>query len=223
MKILKNYRTARFGGPRSGVQNTRADKVAAARIGSQDRPSPTRLMNFDALPETCLVDETLAIRVLDLQAGGRITLKLWSSFNDVVLLSSATFTADSNGVVDLRRQAPVSGTYQGVDAMGLFWSRAPVHADVANDYEGKSKDAFTATLTAEGEDGAPPIFHVVTRVFHGPAVVSRDIKVHGLVGRMFEPEQPGPHRAVLVVGGSNAGLGWSQEMAAVASSQVLHT
>ncbi|MDM0075207.1 acyl-CoA thioesterase/bile acid-CoA:amino acid N-acyltransferase family protein [Variovorax sp. J2P1-59] len=176
-------------------------------------------MKFDTLPPTCLVDETLVIRVLDLHAGARITLKLWSSFSDVVLLSSATFIADSNGIVDLGSQAPVSGSYRGVDAMGLFWSRAPVHGDVAKGFEGKSTDPFTATLTAEGEDGAPPISHPIRRVFLGPAAVSRDVKVDGLVGRMFEPAHQGPHRAVLVVGGSNGGLAWSQEMAALLASR----
>jgi dienelactone hydrolase len=214
----------------ANLMSTPADQVSAVSV----RPTadlrrcgriraktdiPTRPMKFDQLPKTCLVDETLVIRILELQAGARIALKLWSSFSDVVLLSSATFTADSDGVVDLSSQAPVSGSYQGVDAMGLFWSRAAVHGDVAKGYESKSKDPFTATLTAERDDGTPPIFHSITRVFHGPAVVSRDVKVNGLVGRMFEPEEPGPHRAVLVVGGSNGGLGWSQEMAALLASR----
>ncbi|MDM0109754.1 acyl-CoA thioesterase/bile acid-CoA:amino acid N-acyltransferase family protein [Variovorax sp. J22R24] len=176
-------------------------------------------MKFDTLPDTCLVDETLAIRVLEIRAGARITLKLWSSFNDVVLLSSATFTADAGGVVDLGRQAPDSGSYQDVDAMGLFWSRAPVQGEVATGFEGMSKDPFTATLTAEAEDGTPPISHAIRRVFLGPAAVSREVRVDGLVGRMFEPAYPGPHRAVLVVGGSNGGLGWSQEMAALLASR----
>ncbi|CAN7731862.1 acyl-CoA thioesterase/bile acid-CoA:amino acid N-acyltransferase family protein [Variovorax sp. LjRoot130] len=175
-------------------------------------------MKFDTLPQTCLVDETLAIRVLELQPGARITLKLWSSFNNVVLLSSATFAADSNGVVDLSGQAPVSGSYQGIDAMGLFWSRAPAHGDVAEGFKGMTKDPFTATLAAEGDDGAPPISQRIKRVFAGPGVVSREVRDGGFFGKMFEPDQPGPHRAVLVVGGSSGGLVWSQEMAALLAS-----
>lgn len=176
-------------------------------------------MKFDTLPTKCLVDETVVIRALELQAGARMTLKLWSSFGEVVLLSSATFIADAKGVVDLSVQAPISGSYSGVDAMGLFWSRAPVSGAVATGMAGMSKDPFTATLSAELEDGRPPILHAITRVFQGPGIASREVKVNGLVGRMFEPEQPGPHRAVLVVGGSNGGLGWSQEMAGLLASR----
>ncbi|MDQ0572185.1 dienelactone hydrolase [Variovorax paradoxus] len=176
-------------------------------------------MKFDTLPQTCLVDETLAIRVLDLQPGAVITLKLWSGFNDVVLLSSATFKADSNGVVDLSSHAPISGAYEGADAMGLFWSRAPVDRDIARGFPGMSNDPLTSTLVAEREDGASRISHPIRRVYVGPGVVSREVRVRGLFGKMYEPAQPGPHRAVLVVGGSNGGLAWSQEMAALLASR----
>lgn len=83
-------------------------------------------MKFDTLPHQCLVDEMLQIRVLGLRAGERLNLKLWSCFSDVVWRSEAVFLADPYGVVDLSTQAPVSGSYTGVDPMGLFWSRAPV-------------------------------------------------------------------------------------------------
>lgn len=175
-------------------------------------------MKFDTLPQTCLVDKTLAIRVLDLRPGSAVTLKLWSGFNELVLMSSATFTADSNGVVDLGTHAPDTGSYDGVDAMGLFWSREPVNGDVAKGFESMSKDLLTATLVAETEGGIPSISHSIRRVYLGDGVVSREVRENGLVGKMFEPAQPGPHQAVLVVGGSNGGLAWSQEMAALLAS-----
>jgi hypothetical protein len=34
----------------------------------------------------------------------------------------ATFTVDENGRVSVARQAPASGDYEGVAAMGLLWS-----------------------------------------------------------------------------------------------------
>jgi dienelactone hydrolase len=176
-------------------------------------------MKFDTLPHQCLVDEMLQIRVLRLRAGERLTLNLWNCFNDVVWLSEAVFIADSHGVVDLSIQAPVSGSYTGVDSMGLFWSRAPAPPEVTKDYEGKSTDPLTATLTAERDDGASRISHVVRRVYMDERVVLREVRERGLVGKMFEPNRPGPHSAVLVVGGSNGGLAWSQEMAALLASR----
>ena len=41
----------------------------------------------------------------------------------------ATFAADGDGVVDLDRSAPVSGSYGGADGMGLFWSMRPATGD----------------------------------------------------------------------------------------------
>lgn len=175
-------------------------------------------MKFDTLPETCLVDKTIVIRVLDLKPGERVSLKLWSRVDQIILLSTANFTADSNGVVDLGSQAPESGSYDGVDAMGLFWSREPVDGEMAKGFESMSRDPLTATLVAEAKDGGTSISHSIRRVYLGPGVVSREVRENGLVGKMFEPAQPGLHRAVLVVGGSNGGLGWSQEMAALLAS-----
>lgn len=176
-------------------------------------------MKFDTLPHQCLVDEMLQIRLLGLRAGERLPLKLWSWFNDVVWLAEAVFIADSHGVVDLSTQAPVSGSYTGADSMGLFWSRAPVPPEVTKGYEGKSTDPLTVTLTAERDDGASRISHVVRRVYMDDRVVMREVRERGLVGKMFEPNRPGPHSAVLVVGGSNGGLAWSQEMAALLASR----
>jgi dienelactone hydrolase len=68
------------------------------------------------------------------------------------------------------------------------------------------------------DGGAPPISRRIKRVLAGAGVVSREVRDRGLVGKLFAPDQPGPHRAVLVVGGSNEGLAWSQEMAALLAS-----
>lgn len=176
-------------------------------------------MKFDTLPHQCLVDEMLQIRVLGLRAGERLNLKLWSCVSDVVWRSEAVFLADSYGVVDLSTQAPVSGSYTGVDSMGLFWSRAPVSSELAKGYDGKSTDPLTATLTAETNDGAPLVSQAIRRVYMDERVVSREVRERGLVGKMFEPNRPGPHSAVLVVGGSGGGLAWSQEAAALLASR----
>ena len=39
--------------------------------------------------------------------------------------SQASFVSDAQGRLDLGAQAPVSGSYRAVDAMGLFWSMSP--------------------------------------------------------------------------------------------------
>lgn len=175
-------------------------------------------MQFDPLPSHCLVDHSLAIRVRGVGAGKSALLRLSSHFNDGVLLSTAVFKADADGVIDLCRDAPRSGSYAGVDPMGLFWSRGLVSADQLTTIRPPGKDPLTVTLVAEGSDGQGTVSHTIRRVFEGPGVTSRTVLERGLVGKMYEPAGLTSAPAVLVVGGSGGGLTWSQEMAALLAS-----
>lgn len=175
-------------------------------------------MRFDPLPSECLVDQALEIRVRDADPGERVVLRLRSRFNEQLFLSEATFEADDVGVVDLCRDAPTVGAYTGVDAMGLFWSRAPSSAEVTSGIELRSHDPLAVVLSAETADGRKSASHSIRRFFAGPEVSSRSVTDNGLVGKMFEPRSAGPRPALLVVGGSGGGLAWSQEMAALLAS-----
>lgn len=176
-------------------------------------------MQLGPLPSECLVDHALVIRVRGLSAGAQLTARLYNAGpNGSVFLSHATFVADAEGVVDFACQAPVSGSYQGVDAMGLFWSRVLVTRPEAAACSDASKDPFTLTLKLASDDGSEPISHTLKRTFAASDVRSHDVREDGLFGRMFEPAQPGARSAILVVGGSNGGLVWSQEMAALLAS-----
>lgn len=49
-----------------------------------------------------------------------VTKANWESFAD--------FYSDSNGKIDLGHAKAISGTYNDIDAMGLFWSMLPVQS-----------------------------------------------------------------------------------------------
>lgn len=176
-------------------------------------------IQFDPLPGECLVDQTLVIRIRGLSAQERVTVRLSSAVHgNAMLMSQAVFVADANGVVDLSCHAPTAGSYQGIDAMGLFWSRAPVAGSSEPHSSGLSRDPSTVTLAAMTEDGKTAVTQYIKMTFTSADVLSREVHERGLVGRMFEPAKPGPHPTVLVVGGSNGGLAWSQEMAGLFAS-----
>lgn len=81
----------------------------------------------DRLPSTAVVDATLAIRVRELNPHSVVTSRLCNmGIGGGVIASHAQYRADEYGTVDLARQVPVSGTYDGVDPMGLLRSRRPV-------------------------------------------------------------------------------------------------
>lgn len=169
--------------------------------------------SFDPLPARSLVTESLAIRVRGLNPHAAVTLRLCNrSLDGVVFASEATFNADENGAVDLAKQAPVSGDYDGIDSMGLFWSRRPIEGEGAAACSLLSSNALTATLTAT-TSGPEVIVASIERSFVSEDVQSRDVRSDNLVGKLFEPKEVGRYPAVLVVAGSSGGLNWSQEMA----------
>jgi hypothetical protein len=99
--------------------------------------------------------------------------------------------------------------------MGLFWSRAAtprVDGEIAD-------DPMTLTLTAAIAGEKASASHRMRRSFRAEAVRQSEVRDDGLVARLFEPEGPRPHPAVMVVGGSGGGLQWSSETAALLASR----
>ena len=173
---------------------------------------------FDPIPSRALVDETLAIRVVGLDPRAAVTIRLCNrGLDGVVFASEATFNADESGTVDLAKQAPVSGSYDGVDPMGLFWSRQPVEDEEAAACSPLSPNPMTVTLTATSP-GSEKLVAAIERSFASDGVQTCDVRCDGLVGKLFEPKDAGNYPAVLVVGGSSGGLNWSQAMAGLLAS-----
>jgi hypothetical protein len=80
-------------------------------------------MKLHVDPAGGLVDQEVAIRLSDCPPHTRITITA-STVDDSghQWRSCATFVADAHGCIDVTRQSPQSGTFDGVDPMGLFWS-----------------------------------------------------------------------------------------------------
>jgi len=159
-------------------------------------------------PPRALDDEVVAIRAAGLDGGERVAIRAeltdgmghrWSS--------QADFVADASGAVDVAKQAPLSGSYKEVSAMGLVWSMMPAERGTAQ-YQ-------------PPRDLAPQLieFHLVRKGKYAAhaqleqlalADGVRRVRVEqdGLRGVFFVPAgaQTGPRPGVLVVGGSNGGL-----------------
>lgn len=157
---------------------------------------------FELSSDDYLVDEVVPIVVSGLAPGARVTMRLHGGAND--LASAAQFVADANGRVDVTHTAPASGSYAGVDAMGLFWSasRGASVEDAADDEPG-SPQRWTLAAEVEGA--------VVARAAIRRRAVGADVKVtrvnaDGLVGVFYEPPGAERHPAVMVLGGSGGGI-----------------
>lgn len=169
-------------------------------------------MRLTVSPERAPIDAPVLIRLEGLTPGERITLRArMEGHFGASWMADAVFGADANGKVDVSQDAPITGSYSGVDAMGLFWSMREAPPD---DATGPSPSPLAVVITAERR-GQPVASVTAERRIVPDGVVATDVRDRGLVGAFFRPSSGGPHPAVLVVSGSNGALRGSRQMASV--------
>jgi dienelactone hydrolase len=168
-------------------------------------------------PEVALIDVPRQVRLRGFAASGTVTVSArLRQLDRTSWRSESVFVADAQGEIDLGRDQPVSGSWQGVAPMGLVWSMRREDASAAG-VAGEARD--------QGDDHRPrsPVDPIVVRViargadgrtaetrfeqhFMGQGVTRREIREEGLVGTLFTPAGSGPHPAVMVLSGSGGGL-----------------
>ncbi|ALS67361.1 acyl-CoA thioester hydrolase/BAAT C-terminal domain-containing protein [Pandoraea apista] len=175
----------------------------------------TSSLILTATPADALIDVPRHLVVHGASPGAHVTLTARTArAGGVVWYAEATFKADAQGVVDVSRDAPVSGSYQGVSAMGLIWSQVPE--------DGKSRDVFpqpvmaplVTTVVAQAgrtagqneDNGAVSSSVSFTQRLAADGVTRREVREDGLVGTLYLPPGDGPHPAVMILNGSGGGI-----------------
>jgi fermentation-respiration switch protein FrsA (DUF1100 family) len=155
-------------------------------------------------PADDLIDVPRRIVVAGVAPGQTVDITAVTDRAGVAWQGQATFRADASGVVDLTRDAPISGSYDGVAAMGLIWSQVPVNS--------ASREAFNQPVAAPlitqvsaRVQGADMTAELVQRLA-ASGVTRRDVREDGLVGTLYLPSGPGPHPAVMILNGSGGGI-----------------
>ncbi|WP_203290690.1 acyl-CoA thioester hydrolase/BAAT C-terminal domain-containing protein [Maricaulis parjimensis] len=159
-------------------------------------------------PEAPLVDQALDMRVEGLAPDSIATLILQAvDADEQAFTAYATFQADGAGLIDLSETRPLSGTYDTIDPMGLFWSMT-----VAGDrYQragfslgGGNEIAMELSVQVDREVQASTM---ISRLLRAPDVTISDVQEGGLYGRLFRPGGlEGERPAVIVMGGSEGGV-----------------
>ncbi len=161
-----------------------------------------------------LADQAIDIRVSELSAGEQVTVSAQAT--DVkkgTWRAAAVYTAGQDGTVDLAQAAPKSGSYQGKDGMGLFWSMTPVAPASQDQYftppAPQQQAGYPVTLTVTSSSGAKLASRTVTRQWmaKGEAVRTLTLGRDKVAGELFLPP-PGTarHAGVLVFGGAEGGM-----------------
>lgn len=157
-------------------------------------------------PADALIDVPRQIRVEHVTPGQTVEITALTRRNGVLWQAQAAYTAGEDGVVDLTRDAPVSGDYTGVAPMGLVWSQSPVDSPSREHFNHPVTDALVTDVVARVE-GAQAQASFTQRLA-ADGVTRVDVREDGLVGTLYLPagSKPGSHPAVMILNGSGGGI-----------------
>lgn len=160
-------------------------------------------------PADDLIDVPRRIRVERLVSGRQVVIATRTLRNGVQWCSEATYVAGADGVVDLERDAPVSGCYAGISPMGLIWSQSPVGSKSREAFNQPVAEPLVTEITASVE-GQQQLQATLVQRLAAEGVTRREVRTSqddgGLVGTLYLPPGPGPHPAVMVLNGSGGGI-----------------
>jgi dienelactone hydrolase len=168
---------------------------------------------------TTLVSSPVHVVVDGLNSGEPATLTVSTTdASGYLWSSSASFTADGNGQIDLSRARPNGGPYAEVDGMGLLRSMKP---------EGSSPLPMFLTPLGPNEvdkivltAGSQQVAHLLVRQAYGPGVVLTEKRTpaDSFYGDYFKPADVASRKpGVLIFGGSEGGLSGGLVAAQLAS------
>ncbi|CAL8279039.1 unnamed protein product [Lota lota] len=159
------------------------------------------LVRLRLLPSAkCLYTQPVQVLVDGLRSSQVVTMKARATDDKGVLFhASAVYRADSGGVLDLRRDPSLGGSYTGVEPMGLLWS---LMADALHTkfYKSDSRKPHVVRFSVhEGEAAAGPALAEATNERHllADGVARQPIKEGNIRGVLFVPPGEGPFPAVL--------------------------
>ncbi|XP_026169822.1 acyl-coenzyme A thioesterase 1-like [Mastacembelus armatus] len=147
----------------------------------------------------CLFDQPVQVKVEGLRSRQVVTMRARSTDETgVVFGSSATYRADGSGEIDLLRDPSLSGSYVGVEPMGLLWS---MKADALHKKFQKpcALNPHVVKFSVHEEDREDRMLAEVTneRLLIGNGVSRLPVKGKNFQGVLFTPPGEGPFPAVL--------------------------
>ena len=179
---------------------------------------------IDAAAPVSLADQPAHLRITGLVPRDEVTVT--SEMTDqhgTAWIAHAVFRADGHGTVTLDTTAPLSGSYRGVDGMGLFWSMNPPHSDPDHVLFALapviSKPSVDVRISVSSH-GRRLATRTLTREWIGAGVTARPLTLAAdkVLGELFLPAAgTARHPAVLLFGGSEGGNSQQRTAALLAS------
>lgn len=119
--------------------------------------------------------------------------------------SEATFTAGTDGTIDLDRQAPDAGDWDSADAMALVWAMKRMQPPTEPERTDEV-DTLAIAIDAESAGGQANAHATLVQRYVVEGVTRQEIAEDGLVGTVFRPAAAGPRPVIIVLNGSGGGI-----------------
>ena len=160
-----------------------------------------------AVPRSALTDEPISVEVNGLEPRSSVVVRASANARDGTEWEArARFKADDTGTVVVSERAPVEGSYEAADSMGLFWSKRPADAPPRKPLAPAAAFAppergYDVELTAE-VDGEMVAEATTTRRLFDLDIRRQPVESDGLVGEFFAPPGDDPAPGVVHLHGA---------------------
>lgn len=166
--------------------------------------------DLTAAPARARIDEPVRVVLSGLRPAQKVMLRSVMRVDSAsAIVASGVYFTDSLGVVNLERDAARSGTYTGIEPMGLFWSGRQVPLDSLGRQDIPSSDfdpprPYSVVITASVNETVVART-TVTRTFVAEDVIEEDVRSGDVVAKLFVPRTVPDAPVVIVLGGSEGG------------------
>jgi dienelactone hydrolase len=159
-------------------------------------------------PDRTLVDNPLDVQLSGFSPEENVTVRATTIDSmGITWKSQGVYKISSSGKVDLNIQAPISGTYNVADPMGLISSMAPTDEVNHNVMFTPPADLSPQTVTiAVLLDSEVIASAQAERLYQADGVKRIVVREQGLYGSLFLPQSGGPYPTITLLSGSGGGL-----------------
>lgn len=159
-------------------------------------------------PAEAIYGTPFSMMISGLKPGEEVTLKARSiDGSGIIWVSTATYEADQKGVIDLSRQAPLSGDYDEPDVLGLLWSMKPSNSKNKDRVFRKHAHGLTVQYQLINSKGETVTAYLKRR-YQKPdeGLVQVLLDANGCKGFLYYPETGGPFPGIILLSGSGGGM-----------------
>jgi pimeloyl-ACP methyl ester carboxylesterase len=150
-----------------------------------------------AAPVAGLADRAQPLVLCNLTPGQTIHVTSLMVTSDKKSFSSVQTFRITDGELDTAKDAPIAGSYAGVEPDGYFWSMEETR-DPRRDMLGELASPTTIMVRIDTEKNAAVSARLL-RSFGDSLAAARDIREDGIVGKLFTPKWHIRRRAAVII------------------------